>query len=750
MFNRISKGFNSEIGLFNLVDKIYPSEKNEDDYHKLTGVKRDNENGVSLSEPEQATEKYVKSLIEAISTFNELDKTTQKLTSVTSKGKSLPIRLTINEILPNDSTNHTKVSLIKKSDKKEFATTEVRKDGSVINDIKIETINNAKGFTFFISEKAPEGDGMINSEISLEEAKTKFTYDSNGNLLNGMIFVNRFRTSKAGKVIASFPTPVMWGSKNKKTVLLNKAGDAQDVKHTSSFVGNFDFPGYTNSNGELVKNSKELDSINASIDDERNSKNYELAEFMDVRKEKGNTSTIQHSMDEYESYLKEQDGYRNEIERDNPELSTAVPKPKSKISFEGLEDEVPLPLKLEVEEDYSSEIVTMEGLNGKKFTGTEAEVMKAIQAQYNEELAKKKSGKGKKEEAPKKKYKDLGSILANEVAVSNTRSGLDLPKVKDDINNSPVTDRDENNQDLKRFIPFSIVEKANKNDKKSGQTAKQISDRGGYSVLELDSLLPNWKELLKTEGTSKESEIKFIEDNVFAHGTDDGYRVFGKSNHSYNYAKDLRTQMTNDLELGERENITLGGSGTMIYSVAAKMYDTNRGAGEGFLAVSIGMKDGHSLSKEEIYKMLNAKLDQAIEQVTDGKHFTKFVSGQKANEVVFGKETAKPRVIENKTSKPKKEDDGIIKDAKIEAEAYLSEEVTEFSAEMIADIFSNVISSKGKDAAFIAITQELINNSKVSKIKITKASYEYLYTAIYLQQFPDPKDIDRLLKQCTI
>ena len=99
-----------------------------------------------------------------------------------------------------------------------------------------------------------------------------------------------------------------------------------------------------------------------------------------------------------------------------------------------------------------------------------------------------------------------------DVVAPNTKSGLDLPKVKDDINNSPVTDRDGNNQDLKRFIPFSIVEEANKNDKRSGQTARQIAGRGGYSVLELDNLLPNWRELLKTETTQKE-EVKPIKES---------------------------------------------------------------------------------------------------------------------------------------------------------------------------------------------------------------------------------------------
>jgi len=47
-----------------------------------------------------------------------------------------------------------------------------------------------------------------------------------------------------------------------------------------------------------------------------------------------------------------------------------------------------------------------------------------------------------------------------------------------------------------KFIPFAIVEAANKNDKLGGQTAKQISDRGGYSTGELNTLLPNWRNML--------------------------------------------------------------------------------------------------------------------------------------------------------------------------------------------------------------------------------------------------------------
>jgi hypothetical protein len=101
--------------------------------------------------------------------------------------------------------------------------------------------------------------------------------------------------------------------------------------------------------------------------------------------------------------------------------------------------------------------------------------------------------------------------LEAEKATTTTQQApttVELPKVKDAVNNTPVTDRDSNNQDVVRYIPFAIVEAANKNDKRGGQTAKQISDRGGYSVKELDTLLPNWRSMLTQQAPSTETQAQ--------------------------------------------------------------------------------------------------------------------------------------------------------------------------------------------------------------------------------------------------
>ncbi len=96
-------------------------------------------------------------------------------------------------------------------------------------------------------------------------------------------------------------------------------------------------------------------------------------------------------------------------------------------------------------------------------------------------------------------------------ATETATAARELPKTKDEINNSPITDRDSNDQDVVRYVPFAVIEAANKNDKLGGQTAKQIQDRGGYSVKELDRLLPNWRDMAAslqattaTEGTTSQ------------------------------------------------------------------------------------------------------------------------------------------------------------------------------------------------------------------------------------------------------
>ena len=202
---------------------------------------------------------------------------------------------------------------------------------------------------------------------------------------------------------------------------------------------------------------------------------------------------------------------------------------------------------------------------------------------------------------------------------AKTKSGLELPKVKDEVNNSPITDRDENNQDLKRFVPFSIIEAANKNDKLGGQTAREISQRGGYSVLELDRLLPNWKEMLPSAEVATEAtqqELINLNNDLVLHGTDDGY-VVKKSDKSYETANDIRQQVAKLTENKKGKIVefkTTNKDGSITYNVALSVIDTKRGAGSGFVAYSVKVDENSRLNDEEIYNVLRKNLNGVFEQ----------------------------------------------------------------------------------------------------------------------------------------
>jgi hypothetical protein len=93
----------------------------------------------------------------------------------------------------------------------------------------------------------------------------------------------------------------------------------------------------------------------------------------------------------------------------------------------------------------------------------------------------------KEEVKPEVKVEDITSKTKNEK--------FDTPTLK-----SPASNFE------KLYVPKNVVEEAYKNDKdnnpvfgRGDQTLNRIIERGGYSIEELDKLLPNWKELSKPE-----------------------------------------------------------------------------------------------------------------------------------------------------------------------------------------------------------------------------------------------------------
>jgi len=95
--------------------------------------------------------------------------------------------------------------------------------------------------------------------------------------------------------------------------------------------------------------------------------------------------------------------------------------------------------------------------------------------------------------------KDSSPSTSNKFTDVSELNNNNISKTRNEINNAPVTLRDKYNQDVKGYIPFSIIKAANKNDKLGGQTAREISQRGGYSEKELNKFLPGWRKMVKNK-----------------------------------------------------------------------------------------------------------------------------------------------------------------------------------------------------------------------------------------------------------
>jgi hypothetical protein len=140
---------------------------------------------------------------------------------------------------------------------------------------------------------------------------------------------------------------------------------------------------------------------------------------------------------------------------------------------------------------------------------------------------------------------------------------------------------------------------------------------------------------------SKKAEIDMIENNLFVHGTDDGYTVRSGENgimeaYAYDNAKDLRSKFDVNIKPGIKMHIEFTNKdGVTIYNSLITATDTKRGAGLGFLAVSIGNDIAKTLSKPEIYKILDNKLNEASGQVIFENKFYEKNSGIHLKNIVF-------------------------------------------------------------------------------------------------------------------
>jgi hypothetical protein len=105
------------------------------------------------------------------------------------------------------------------------------------------------------------------------------------------------------------------------------------------------------------------------------------------------------------------------------------------------------------------------------------------------------------EELPKEEAK--AEVKVEDITSKTKNEKFDTPTLK-----SPASNYE------KLYVPRNVVEEAYKNDKDNNpvfgtgdQTLNRIIERGGYSIEELDNLLPNWKEVASAKEV-KPTEIK--------------------------------------------------------------------------------------------------------------------------------------------------------------------------------------------------------------------------------------------------
>jgi hypothetical protein len=127
---------------------------------------------------------------------------------------------------------------------------------------------------------------------------------------------------------------------------------------------------------------------------------------------------------------------------------------------------------------------------------------------------------GSEENGPLPLKESIGNIMPGKrgdaTPVTTTPAApvsTNISKTKDNVNDTPILKSAASNFET-LYIPRSIYELAYKNDEinktRTGgaQTLDTIIKRGGYTIEELNKLLPNWKELLAPVSTDARADIE--------------------------------------------------------------------------------------------------------------------------------------------------------------------------------------------------------------------------------------------------
>ena len=145
-------------------------------------------------------------------------------------------------------------------------------------------------------------------------------------------------------------------------------------------------------------------------------------------------------------------------------------------------------MKKDIEERRKAEKKALDEASG-NIIPLDGPEMQAIDAKYNAELA------------------ELEKAISQQTKASpTTQANAELSKEKTSVNNTPILKSSASNFEV-LYIPRTVYEQAYANDKINqeriggAQTLDRIIQRGGYTIEELDKLLPQWRDIAASQQT---------------------------------------------------------------------------------------------------------------------------------------------------------------------------------------------------------------------------------------------------------
>ena len=330
----------------------------------------------------------------------------------------------------------------------------------------------------------------------------------------------------------------------------------------------------------------------------------------------------------------------------------------------------------------------------------------------------------------------ISNIEAKKADIEKRRQeelkSIPLSEKRNDVNTGYIMETipgDKFGNTREKYIPFSIIEEAVKNDKLGGQTAKEINDRGGYSDKELDRHLPNWRSMLpgaEEINAKYDAELAALEGKPSEPGKYNPNNTSAPEDEYQRVGVDVGEERLTDAEIAAFKEFHAQNAPGLPFEVLDNIittYDNKQAFGvfqNGFIKFyKGGLKSTpyHELG-EGIWKaFLTPEQRQAIldQERASGKDFVDRETGKTLNYATATDKQIKERIMD---------DFGLFQAGKIRAKS-LSDRILEFFRNIIN--FFKTFGQKPslKDELFKAIESGKFKEFKVSDVVRADSMAEY-------------------------